>query len=96
VQREKLFVAGTDLKERSTLDAEGKWNQARLLYEAGKALENAPQVVVDVLEKYVLGGKLTVAISSDLGLHPLMQSSDFRKWPWRPSLGPALRPDWHR
>lgn len=62
----KAFCAGTDLKERSTLDAEGKWNQARLLYEAGKALENAPQVVVAVLEGYVLGGGLTVAISSDL------------------------------
>src|SRR3954467_602352 len=36
----KAFSAGTDLRERRTLSAEGKWAQSRALWDATQAIRN--------------------------------------------------------
>ena len=63
---DKAFCAGTDLKQRRTLSADGKWAQAQSLWDASQALMNSSKAVISAIGGYCLGGGFVLALYSDL------------------------------
>lgn len=63
---EKAFCAGTDLKQRRSLSADGKWAQAQSLWDASQALSNSPKAVIAAVGGWCLGGGFVLALYSDL------------------------------
>jgi enoyl-CoA hydratase/carnithine racemase len=62
----KAFCAGTDLKQRRTLSADGKWAQAQSLWDASQALMNSSKAVISAIGGWCLGGGFVLALYSDL------------------------------
>ncbi len=62
----RAFSAGTDLKERRDLDADGKWAQSAALRKANEAIWNQPQPVIAAIGGYCLGGGFEIACNCDL------------------------------
>lgn len=65
---EKAFCAGTDLKERATLDAPGKAAQSRSLLDLAFAIRACPRPVIAAVHGWCLGGGLELALACDLRL----------------------------
>lgn len=63
---EKAFSAGTDLKERRTLDDAQKAAQSRSLLELTYELQASPQPIVAAVGGWCLGGGLELALACDL------------------------------
>lgn len=63
---DKAFCAGTDLKQRRTLSADGKWAQAQSLWDASQALMNSSKAVISAIGGWCLGGGFVLALYSDL------------------------------
>src|SRR3954471_12015727 len=63
---EKAFSAGTDLKERKTLDDAQKAPQSRSLPELTYDMRAAPQPIVAAVSGWCLGGGLELALACDL------------------------------
>ncbi|NGM86758.1 enoyl-CoA hydratase [Parapusillimonas sp. SGNA-6] len=63
---DKAFCAGTDLKQRRTLSAEGKWAQAQSLWEASQTLARSPKAIIAAIGGWCLGGGFVLALYSDL------------------------------
>jgi enoyl-CoA hydratase/carnithine racemase len=63
---EKAFSAGTDLKERKTLDERQKAAQSRSLLELTYDMRRAPQPIVAAVSGWCLGGGLELALACDL------------------------------
>ena len=62
----KAFSAGTDLKERRTLDDAQKAAQSRSLLELTYDLRASPQPIVAAVGGWCLGGGLELALACDL------------------------------
>jgi enoyl-CoA hydratase/carnithine racemase len=62
----KAFSAGTDLRERRTLSAEGKWAQSRALWDSTQAIRNCPKPVIAAIAGWCLGGGFELALSCDI------------------------------
>lgn len=62
----KAFSAGTDLRERRALSAEGKWAQSRALWDATQAIRNCPKPVIAAIGGWCLGGGFELALSCDI------------------------------
>lgn len=62
---EKSFSAGTDLKERRDLSADGKWEQAGALRKANDVIWNMPQPVIAAIQGWCLGGGYEIALNCD-------------------------------
>jgi enoyl-CoA hydratase/carnithine racemase len=60
------FCAGMDLKERRTLDADGKWEQAQSLRDLTAAIMASPKPVIAAISGWCLGGGFELALSCDL------------------------------
>ncbi|MCF3933850.1 enoyl-CoA hydratase-related protein [Acuticoccus sp. M5D2P5] len=60
------FSAGTDLKERRDLDADGKWDQSSSLRRACETIWNLPQPVIAAISGHCLGGGFELACNCDL------------------------------
>ncbi len=63
---ERAFSAGTDLKERRGLSADGKWEQAGALRKANHAIWTLPQPVIAAIQGWCLGGGYEIALNCDL------------------------------
>jgi len=62
----KAFSAGTDLRERRALSAEGKWAQSRALWNTTEAIRNCPKPVIAAITGWCLGGGFELALSCDI------------------------------
>ena len=62
----KAFSAGTDLRERRTLSAEGKWAQSRALWDTTEAIRNCTKPVIAAITGWCLGGGFELALSCDI------------------------------
>ncbi len=60
------FSAGTDLKERRQLDADGKWAQSRKGWALVRAILDCPKPVVAAIDGWCLGGGFEQALACDL------------------------------
>jgi enoyl-CoA hydratase/carnithine racemase len=60
------FCAGMDLKERRTLDADGKWEQAQSLRDLTAVVMASPRPVIAAISGWCLGGGFELALSCDL------------------------------
>jgi enoyl-CoA hydratase/carnithine racemase len=74
----KAFSAGTDLKERRGLDADGKWAQSRTLWDLNQALLVSPKPVIAAIDGWCLGGGFELALFCDLRF---ASSSSVFGWP---------------
>jgi enoyl-CoA hydratase/carnithine racemase len=63
---EKAFSAGTDLKERRDLSADGKWEQAGALRKANDVIWNLPQPVIAAIQGWCLGGGYEIVLNCDI------------------------------
>lgn len=63
---DRAFSAGTDLKERRELDADGKWEQAGALRKANDAIWSLPKPVIAAIEGWCLGGGYEIALNCDI------------------------------
>ena len=63
---DKAFSAGTDLKERRNLSADGKWEQAGALRRANDTIWNLPQPVIAAIQGWCLGGGYEIALNCDI------------------------------
>lgn len=63
---EKAFSAGTDLKERRHLSADGKWDQSGALRRANDTIWNLPQPVIAAIQGWCLGGGYEIALNCDI------------------------------
>ena len=63
---EKAFSAGTDLKERRGLSADGKWEQSGALRHANDTIWNLPQPVIAAIHGWCLGGGYEIALNCDI------------------------------
>lgn len=65
---DKAFSAGSDLKERRGLDAEGKWRQSRALWSTVRAIHEFPKPTIAAIGGWCLGGGLELTLVCDLRL----------------------------
>lgn len=63
---DRAFCAGTDLRERRGLDADGKWAQRTRGWNVNRALWTLPQPVIAAIHGWCLGGGFELALFSDL------------------------------
>lgn len=63
---DKAFSAGTDLKERRDLSADGKWEQAGALRKANDVIWNLPQPVIAAIQGWCLGGGYEIVLNCDI------------------------------
>jgi len=63
---DRAFSAGTDLKERRELDADGKWEQAGALRKANDAIWSLPKPVIAAIQGWCLGGGYEIALNCDI------------------------------
>jgi len=63
---DRAFSAGTDLKERSGLSAEGKWAQSQALWDVNQALWNSSKAVIAAPAGWCLGGGFVLCLYCDL------------------------------
>ena len=63
---ERAFCAGTDLKERRGLDADGKWAQRTRGWRVNQLIWNLPQPVIAAIRGWCMGGGLELALFCDL------------------------------
>ena len=73
----KAFCAGTDLKERRTLDADQRWIQSRSLFDLNMTIRNSSLPIIAAINGWCLGGGLELAIYCDLRI-----ASDNSQFGW--------------
>ena len=74
---EKAFCAGTDLKERRTLDSDQRWIQSRSLFDLNITIRNSSLPIIAAINGWCLGGGLELAIYCDLRI-----ASDNSQFGW--------------